>query len=97
LRELVKQGRKILEGEKDFIRREKKFKEKLQAFAIPKEEKTKKQIEEKERRERIEKERKEKSFYELDIDKLCEKLHEVKKLSRVESKNDIGSSIDNTC
>jgi len=59
MKELVKQGRKFLEGEKDFIRREREFKEKLQGLIMQKEEKTKKERKEKERRETEEKNRKE--------------------------------------
>ena len=52
MKELVKQGRKFLEGEKDFIRREKDFKEKLQALIIQKEEKARKERKKREREER---------------------------------------------
>jgi len=41
--------------------------------------------------------RKKKSLSELDIDKLCEELHEIKTLFGTESENDINSSTDNPC
>ena len=56
MKELVKQGRKFLEGEKDFIRSKKEFKEKLQLLSYKKKRKQKKK-EKRNKRERKEEKR----------------------------------------
>ena len=51
MKELVKVGRKFVDGEKEYFKREKKFKEKLQALIRKKEEKEKRAREKIEKRE----------------------------------------------
>ena len=81
-------GKKFIDGEKDFIIREKEFKVKLQALIIQREEKKKREITEKEKIEKVERER---------IDKPCEDLLQEKIVPVAEPDIDINSSSEKPC
>jgi len=86
MKKLVEKGRKFIYGEKEYARREKKFKEKFQALVRKKEEKEKRERKKNERKDREEQEKREKvmvekentktsfSEVELDIDNILHSL-----------------------
>ncbi|XP_068504527.1 uncharacterized protein [Phaseolus vulgaris] len=90
MKELMEIGRNFINGEKEYLRREKEFKENFQALVRKKEEKEKREREKDERKAREEKEKREKV--------MIEKENTKTSFSRVESDIDnILSSLENPC